>query len=89
MRYNPKILKCNGCGLILRDCDVEHIRTQKGRTNCPNHLAQEELWEDVCPECDTAGDFEPASEQETIDYLCDTDGGAEMDYKCDTQGEDR
>ena len=70
-----KLKTCESCGYTCRECEIEHHRTQAARTNCPNDLAQEELWEDVCPECSAVGEFQDATEQEIIDYECDTDGG--------------
>ena len=50
--HNPhQIMECENCGHRMRYCDIEEECTQKGRTNCCNEDAVEEIHEEVCPEC--------------------------------------
>ena len=55
-----KVIVCGSCGHIFRECDLENIRVQEGRINCPVEVSQPELWADTCPECGQYDCFEDA-----------------------------
>jgi len=66
MKYRPPQtsdeMECECGWQCLRD-DIPTVKVQAERTNCPNELAQEAVWEYQCPQCDAWESFDRVDDE--------------------------